>query len=107
MFNSASEIVRDAIKKSHLNQESFSKKLGVSQSQISKYLSGKSQPNAQTIIHCMNIIEQHRSTARAKTPHDILLRKIKNLTGEYSEDICKSLLQVLATYERLTSDFDN
>ncbi|MEB3763424.1 helix-turn-helix domain-containing protein [Vibrio cholerae] len=104
MLYSASDIVREAMRITNLKQESFSKKLGVSQSQISKYLSGKSLPSAKTIMHCMNIIEKNSDNENVNTPYDILIRKVRNLNGDHSEEICRALLQVLTTYERLSGD---
>ncbi|WP_375751998.1 helix-turn-helix transcriptional regulator [Vibrio sp. HN007] len=99
MINPA-DIVRKALSFSNLNQEDFSKTLGKSQSQISKYLSEKSLPPSDTLIHCMNIIETHKDKTTTETPYQILLTKVQKLEGSQNSHICEALLGVLNALDK-------
>lgn len=99
-MNDPAYIVRKALLISELNQEDFSKKLGKSQSQVSKYLSKKSMPPSDTLIHCMNIISAYEDKTSTETPYQMLLDKVQKLEGSQNSHICEALLGVLNLFDK-------
>ena len=51
------EILKDIMNENNLNQTSFAKKIGIKQSQVSEWLSGKSKPSYENLkAICVNLI---------------------------------------------------
>lgn len=55
-FGSAAQIVASARKKLKLKQDAFGQLIGRGQSLVSKYETGKVDPPAFVVMHCMNIL---------------------------------------------------
>ncbi|WP_338593694.1 helix-turn-helix transcriptional regulator (plasmid) [Shewanella khirikhana] len=92
---SESEAVKLAMKKSGLNQHDFAKKIGKSQAQISKYISGDSKPSTRTYIHCMNII-----TSSGPSDGSLLnlMHEVSMLDGEKHEHMRNALIATIKAY---------
>jgi len=86
------EIVNLAMKKLALNQRNFSKLLGKSQSQVSKYLTGSCDIPGDVSIRCMNIIS---NTGLESDSHMELLFKVLKLQGEESRPLRRALLEMI------------
>ncbi|EAQ65268.1 hypothetical protein MED121_18545 [Marinomonas sp. MED121] len=100
---SESDVVKLALKKSTLSQKDFSKKLGKSQAQISKYISGESNLSAKTYIHCMNILSQLENDDDSLI---LLLKETSRLKGEKHKEIRKALIDLIKAYSS-NKDLDN
>jgi len=90
-----SEIIKLAKEKSGLNQSDFSKLIGKSQGQLSKYLSGASRPTHTIIIRCVNILE---SSVEEDGSLLNLMIEISKLDGEKNIDIRKALLATIKAF---------
>lgn len=73
-----------------LNQIDFAKKLGKTQSVLSRYESGSVNPPSEVIMHCMHILNIS-STAENSDNVDEIIQKIKALSGEKHSDLRKAL----------------
>jgi len=89
------EIVNLAMKRTKLNQAKFSKLIGKSQGQVSKYLSGASKPTSEVYIHCMNIISKN---PEINSNYLDLLFEVSKLEEEQHNDIRAALLGIINAY---------
>jgi transcriptional regulator with XRE-family HTH domain len=90
-----SEIVNLAMKRTGLNQAEFSKLIGKSQGQISKYLSVASKPTSKIYIHCMNIISKNSEISNNYLD---LLFEVSKLEDEEHSTIRSALLEMINAY---------
>ncbi|MCA0952148.1 helix-turn-helix transcriptional regulator [Shewanella chilikensis] len=90
------EAVKLAMKKSGLKQADFAKKIGKSQAQISKYISGYSKPTTKIYIHCMNII---RSCEQGDGSLLDLMNEVSGLDGEKHEHMRHALIETIKAYK--------
>lgn len=90
------EIIKEAMHLSGHKQHDFSKLIGKSQAQLSKYLSGKTEIPASVIIHCMNILRRYNQTGHST---DALFLEILELKGEEHRPIREALMSMIAAYK--------
>ncbi|WHI44626.1 helix-turn-helix transcriptional regulator [Microbulbifer sp. VAAF005] len=82
-----------------MNQLEFASFLGKSQSQVSKYLNGKSVPPYDVYIRCMNItsVEQELNT-NSNEVYAQLKEAIRFLRGKENIEFCQALLSIITAY---------
>ncbi|AUU99608.1 hypothetical protein PUATCC27989T_05198 [Phytobacter ursingii] len=93
---SGSEIIKLAMNKTELNQHDFSILIGRSQSQVSKYLTGKSDIPSDVNIQCMNIIKNIKPD---KDSHMELLIKVIQLQGDDNKALRRVLMELILAWQ--------
>ncbi len=94
-----SEIIREAYRASGLSQIDFAEKIGKSQAQISKYLSGTSSPKKETIIHCVNILKKESPN---ESDFFNLLFEVLELKEEKHREFRFALTKIIKAYKSNT-----
>lgn len=90
------EVIKLAMKKSGLKQAGFAKKIGKSQAQVSKYISGDSKPSTETYIHCMNIINSSEQGDESLLD---LINEVSRLDGDKHKHIRNALVEMIKAYK--------
>ena len=80
-----------------MNQNDFSKEIGKSQAQLSKYLTGKTKIPNDIFIHCTNIIRKHNSSSAGV---EDLLYEVLMLDGDAHSDLRDALMKMIIAYKR-------
>ncbi len=91
-------IVRQAFEIYGKSQHEFGLRIGKNQSQVSKYLSGEVTPSAESVIHCMNIIQGEGAICKHCPATSALLSKIQKLSGEEHTQLRKALNVMVDAY---------
>lgn len=93
---SESEAVELALKVSGLKQSEFANKIGKSQAQVSKYISGNSNPTIPVYIHCMNIIGSHEQGDGGLLD---LMNEVSKLNSEKDKSMRQALIGMIKAYK--------
>ncbi|WP_283160744.1 helix-turn-helix domain-containing protein [Serratia proteamaculans] len=80
-----------------MNQRDFSREIGKSQAQVSKYLTGKTDIPDEIKIHCMNILSNHNSTGSSM---EELISEVLTLQGDMHNEIRGALMNVISAYRK-------
>lgn len=90
------EAVKLAMRISGLRQSKFAKKIGKSQAQVSKYLSGESKPSTSVYIHCMNIIGAHEQGNGCLLD---LINEVSKLNKDKDKDMRQAIIGMIKAYK--------
>lgn len=91
-----SEAVELAMKRSGLKQSEFANKIGKSQAQVSKYISGDSNPTTSVYIHCMNIIGSHEQGDGGLLD---LMNEVSKLNSDKDKRMRQALIGMIKAYK--------
>lgn len=92
----APNLIKRAMTTKRMNQQKFSREIGKSQAQLSKYITGKTEIPSSILIHCMNII-QERNAGEASA--EGLLYEVVMLDGDTHQEIRDALMKMIIAYK--------